>query len=569
MHNRSLKSAATILATFVATIVAHADFAQAQDYRVQDVMVAVDDSVRLATRVYLPQEDGRYPAVLLRSPYGAENTAWLAEYLAPHGYAVVMQAVRGLNGSEGQFFPFAYEKADGMATLEWLLNQPFCNGDVGLWGVSYLGFAANEVASTGHPAVKAMFLLSAWSDLGPFISHGGSFHLMAHLPWFIMFAGGESPPAEAWPHIYRATPIAQFFQGADLMEQMFEEPYDYAHFTMPIMHVTGWYDYIYTNTLGTYESITGQVPDAAEQRLIVGVWPHNNALNGQTNAGDEDFGADAAWGIEKVNEITKRWFDLHLKGIDGGLGSEAPVQLFVMGSNDWRDFDSWPPAAVKWQPWYVDCAERANGSAGTGTLTTSMTHERDSDQFIFDPNDPVPTRGGANWHLIKGNQGVLDQSELESRQDVLVYTSDPLASALTLVGPVQATVYAASEGRNTDFTAKLVEVRSDGYARNIVDGIVRASHLFGLDSTNSLEPGKVYKYDIDMGATAIRLDSGSQLRLEISSSNFPKYDRNPNTGVDPIVATEFLPVTQTVYHTEEYPTHVLLPVLEAPARSER
>jgi len=198
-----------------------------------------------------------------------------------------------------------------------------------------------------------------------------------------------------------------------------------------------------------------------------------------------------------------------------------------------------------------------------------MTHERDSDQFIFDPNNPVPTTGGANWHLIKGNQGVLDQSEVESRQDVLVYTSDPLASALTLVGPVQATVYASSEGKNTDFTAKLVEVRSDGYARNIVDGIVRASHLFGLDSTNWLEPSKVYKYDIDMGATAIRLDSGSQLRLEISSSNFPKYDRNPNTGVDPIVATEFLPVTQTVYHTEEYPTHVLLPVLDAPARSER
>jgi putative CocE/NonD family hydrolase len=171
--------------------------------------------------------------------------------------------------------------------------------------------------------------------------------------------------------------------------------------------------------------------------------------------------------------------------------------------------------------------------------------------------------------MAAGNQGVLDQSEVATRPDVLVYTSEVLGAQLTLVGPVKAVVYASTEGKDTDFTAKLVKVREDGYARNIVDGIIRASYPFGLDSTGWLESGTVYKYEVDMGATAITLDSGSQLRLEISSTNFPKYDRNPNTGVDAMYATEFVPVTQTVFHTAEYPTHVLLPVLDEPRRSER
>ena len=540
---------------------------QAQDFRVEKTMVKVADDISLVTTTYLPKKSGKFPTVLIRTPYGSQNMLWIAEYLPSHGYAVVVQDVRGKNGSGGEFFPFAYEKDDGTATLEWVLQQPFCNGDVGLWGVSYLGFAANEIASTGHPAIKAVFLLSGWSELDSFITHGGAFHLMAHLPWFVIFAGEQTPPAEAWPHIYRTTPIVQFFKGAEqAMEQLSTEPYDFAKFKMPIMHVSGWYDYIYPNTLYTYDSILKKAPDAGEQRLIIGAWPHNNALNGQSNAGDVDFGSGAAWGVEKVNEITKRWFDLKLNGIDDGLGSEPPVRLFEMGSNRWRNFQAWPPKAVKPQRWYVDCADKANSSAGSGTLNTAMVDRREFDQFVFDPNKPVPTTGGANWHPPETNVGVRDQREVEERKDVLVYTSEPLSADLTLVGRIWATVYAATEGNDTDFTAKLVEVRPDGYAANIVDGIVRASYLFKLKKGQSLVSGKVYKYEIDMGATAIQLNAGSRLCLEISSSNFPKYDRNPNSGVDAIEATEFLPVTQTVYHSKKYPTHVTLPVLNQPTK---
>ncbi len=548
-------------------ILAAATALTAQEIRVEKTTVNVARNIELQTTIYLPKQEDAYPAVLIRTPYGSQNMTWVAEHLARHGYVVVVQDVRGKNGSSGQFFPFAYEKADGLASLEWLVEQPFCNGEVALWGVSYLGFAANEVASTGHPAVKTVFLLSAWSDLDSFITHGGAFHLMAHLPWFVMFAGEQNPPAEAWPHIYRTTPIAQFFGGNEqAMEELKPEPYDYKKFKMPVMHVCGWYDYIYPNTLQTYESILKQAPDATNQRLIIGVWPHNFALNGKSTAGEADFGSNAAWGSEKVNEITRRWFDLHLKGKDDGLGAEPLVKLFVMGSNQWRHFDAWPPRAVKLQRWFVDCRDKANSSAGSGTLSTTLTDRKLSDQFVFDPNHPVPTTGGANWHPPEKNLGIFDQRVVEQRQDVLVYTSAPLSHALTLIGPVEATVYAATEGKDTDFTAKLVEVRPDGYAANIVDGIVRASYLFELKDGQQLESGKVYKYEIELGATAIQLSPGSRLRLEISSSNFPKYDRNPNTGVDPIEATEFLPVTQTIFHSDDYPTHVLLPVLEEPKK---
>lgn len=349
-HNYFIKAIAAMVVS-LAAVTTMAAGVHEQVFRIEETMVTVAENTGLATRTYLPVKDGKHPTVLIRTTYGSENMAWAAEYLASHGYAVVVQDVRGMNGSEGTFFPFAYDKADGMATLAWVMEQPFFNGDVGLWGISYLGFAANEIASTGHPAIKAMFVLSGWSDVERFIMPSGSFHLMAHLPWFMIFQGGHSPPAEAWPQIYRATPIAQFFQGADeAMGQMMSGPYDYSGFKMPIMHVTGWYDYIYPDTLHTYESVR-KVPDAAEQRLIVGVWPHNNALNGQSVAGDEDFGPKAAWGIEKVNETSRRWFDLHLKGQDDGLSSEPPVRLFVMGSNEWRDFDAWPPRTMKPQTW--------------------------------------------------------------------------------------------------------------------------------------------------------------------------------------------------------------------------
>jgi hypothetical protein len=535
----------------------------ASDVRIEQAKVEVVDGVDLSTTLYLPEADGSFPTVLLRTPYGSTNMGWIAEYLATHDYVVAVQDVRGLNGSGGEFIPFAHEKNDGLATLEWLLEQPFCNGEVGLWGSSYLGFAANEIASTGHPAVKAMVVLSGWSDVAAFIAPGGCFHLMAHLPWFITVAGQQRLPEQAWPQVFRATPIAQFFPVEEEgVEELLEEPYGYAGFTMPILHVTGWYDYIYPDMLRAYESILRQAADTAEQKLIVGVWPHNNVMNGQSNAGDEDFGPAAAWGVEKVNETGRRWFDLHLKGEDDGMGGEAPVRLFMMGSNEWCDFEAWPPEAVQMQPWFVDCTDVANGAAGSGTLAAKISEGQASDQFVFDPHDPVPTTGGANWHVVAGNQGVLDQREVARRLDVLVYTSRPLASPLTLVGPVRATVYASTEGKDTDFTAKLVEVRADGYARNIVDGVVRASHQFDLGSDSWLEADRVYGFEIDMGATAIRLQPGSRLRLEISSSNFPKYDRNPNTGEDAMTATELLPVTQTVYHSTEYPTHVLLPVQE-------
>jgi putative CocE/NonD family hydrolase len=285
-------------------------------------------------------------------------------------------------------------------------------------------------------------------------------------------------------------------------------------------------------------------------------------LNGVTAVGDEDFGPRARMGTDWVLELAKDWFDQALAGVDDTLANEKPVHVFVMGDNDWLEFDAWPPARVDYQTWYVDSRGEANSSGGLGVLARDLPSLSDHDTFVFDPNDPVPTVGGANFHFPPRNIGPLDQSQVELRNDVLVYTSAPLADDLLIIGPIKAVVYAATEGPDTDFTAKLAVVRANDYVRNVEDGIIRGRYLYpGDDTTTFLTPGEVYRFEIDCGATALRVKKGERLRVEISSSNFPKYDRNPNTGVDPFEATEFKPVTQTVYHTPEHASHVVIPVL--------
>ena len=533
------------------------------DFRVATARVLMKDSVELNTEIYLPPGDGRYPTVLLRTPYGAANKDWVGTYLAPRGYAVVVQNVRGTNGSGGEFFPFAYEKSDGVQTLQWITEQPWFNGKVGLWGISYHGYTAFQIAETGHPALAAMFVISGWDDLAPFLSHGGAFHLMAHLRWFYSYAARQpDPPEEAWDGIFRTVPIIDFFRGAEgIMDELAARPFDYAAFKVPTLHMSGWFDYIYPNTIGAYENILRHSPKAGPQKLQIGMWPHNDILRGTTTAGDEDFGPAAAMGMEKVLELTRRWFDLHLRGIDDGIAAEPPVQVFVMGENAWHDYDAWPPPGIEFISWYAASQGAASGREGNGRLSAQRANGKSTDSFTYDPLDCVPTVGGANFHFFPENLGVKNQATVEGRADVLVYTSDPLADDLLVVGPLKAIVYASTDGKDTDFTAKLTVVRPDGYVRNVEDGILRARFAFGLDSTHRLVPDKVYRFEIDMGATALRIEKGSRLRLDISSSNFPKYDRNPNTGEDPMRAVEFRPARQTIYHSERYPTQVVLPVI--------
>ncbi len=535
-------------------------------FEVRTVNVLTGDSIRLVTDVYLPGYGDRFPVVLLRTPYDSQGKVWLGENLAVAGYAVVIQNVRGTHGSEGDFFPFVYEKRDGLETLEWILAQPWSNGRVGLWGSSYSGYAAFEIASTGHPGAVSLFNVSGWSDLEPFIKHQGAFHLMAHLPWFYSYASGQPDlPREAWDGLFRTVPISDFFRGAEAMSELVGADYDYSVFTTPIMHVTGWYDYIYPNVLQTYDSIATKTSDPPLQHLVVGPWAHNDVMNGVTRVGDEDFGPSAKMDRQWVLAQTLNWFDhtLALKPIDDDFWSAKRVRIFVMGDNHWREFETWPPDDIEYQTWYIDCADRANSAKGSGTLSRELPSGVKYDFFVFDPNNPVPTTGGANSHFFPENLGPKDQSSVEARQDVLVYTSQPMEKDFVMLGPIRTILYAATEAKDTDFTAKLVVVRPDGSARNIEDGIIRGRYAHPTpDSLPVFVPKKVFQFEIDCGATALRINKGDRLRLEISSSNFPKYDRNPNTGENPFTAVEFKKAQQTVFHYPDFPTCVVIPVLK-------
>jgi putative CocE/NonD family hydrolase len=540
-----------------------------------DLVVPASDGVGLATDVYLPDESGAFPVVFTRSPYDKRQfKTYLAEPLVRAGYAVVMQDVRGMNGSEGTFIPFIHEKQDGLDALDWIAAQPWCNGRIGMWGPSYVGFCALILAPENHPNLKAVVNVSGWGNTQELVSPGGAMHLMHGLPWTLsgQIRGQGSLRDIDWPSAFRHIPVTDIpsslgiqsgpWEGAvrlfsgDMLQRVAAMDGGYSSVTAPTLHMTGWYDFVARHALDAYEGV-----DAATdtpQKLIVGPWRHDQQWGDETRVGDEDFGDASIMGIDNVVALSQRWFDRWLRD-DHGFATEKPVRLFVMGSNDWQEFDRWPPRNVRYRKLYFT-RESADGLGGR--LTTSPPSAAGSESFVFDPMDPVPTSGGANSHFFAATLGVRDQRSVEERPDVLVYTSAPLEQDLTIVGPLQAVVHAATEGRLTDFTAKLCDVRPDGYAAILEDGIRRGPDDLVDRGGDLMEPGKVYRFTIDMGATAIRIGKGHRLRVEISSSNFPKFSRNPNTGETPEEATEFVKVRQTIMQSPDEPSFIVLPVLE-------
>lgn len=536
-----------------------------------DVKIRMSDGVHLSADVHLPDSKGRFPVILIRTPYDKSNLAEFAKYFANAGYAVLVQDVRGQGKSEGQFIPFTFERQDGLETLKWLDLQPWCHGEVGLWGVSYLAYNGFMVLPYQHKSIKTFVNISGFAELDQLFSPGGAFLLMQNLTWFMTQVGGvKLPPREGrdkfMDRIFRTTPLATFFGGGgantgDMSDNFQDIAGEFDKINIPVYHVTGWHDFLYRCTLGAHQKIKYSHQGKVFQKLIVGPWYHNQEWTKETAAGDEDFGPKAQMGMEKLLDLSTQWFDYWLKGKDTGIMKESPTRIFVMGKNDWQDFKDWPPPSANYQKWFFCSEKGANSSAGDGLLTTSLPKKPSHDSFVFDPNDPVPTVGGANSNFFPDNLGVKNQDEIEKRLDVLVYTSAPLEKPMQVIGPVKVLLYASTEGVDTDFTAKLVEVKKNGYARIIVDGIIRARYRKSLTKPEMPKPGQIYQYEIDLGATAIELESGSRIRVEISSSNFPKYDRNPNDGEEPMDAVEFKKVLQKVFFSKEHPSHILLPVL--------
>ena len=541
-----------------------------------DMAVPMRDAVRLSANVFRPEAPGRYPTILVRTPYG--KGSGISQSYAPfveRGYAVVVQDVRGRYASEGIFRPLEQEPADGDDTLNWIARQSWSDGKIGMLGGSYLGIVQWKVAALNNPHLKAIFpSVSGCDDYRDrFYSPGGAMKLGQRLLWMSenMRAPRFHPDFGKFVlHLpLRTADVAATGQTSSMFQEAVAHPaYDsfwksisvreqLDKIRVPVFSVGGWFDNFVESDLEAYERLH---KNSGVHRILIGPWPHDKTakLDGV------DFGPDSN---PPLRGIQMQWFDQFLKGKDTPLLSQAPVRVFVMGANRWRDEHEWPPPARQ-ERFYLESRGHANTLAGDGKLdlrapADPATSPRAADRFVFDPQDPVPTTGGAACcNPTVFPWGPKDQRAVEQRRDVLVYTTAPLRRDVEVIGPVRVVLYAATSARDTDFTAKLVDVFPDGRAQNLTDGILRLRYRKSLEKPELARPGEICKLTIDAGVTGNVFQKGHRIRMEISSSNFPRFDRNPNTG-DPVAdATELRKASQTVYHDARRPSYVLLPVLQ-------
>jgi uncharacterized protein len=556
-------------------------------YRVKaeyDLKVAMRDGTLLSTDIYRPDTAGTFPVLLERTPYdnyGPET----GYYFAARGYAVVLQDVRGKYDSEGKFYPLANEAQDGFDTQEWCGSQPWSNGKVGTMGGSYVGATQWLPATLASEHLVCMFpVVAASDDYRHWIYDGGAFALSFNSMWGIMSIAarvGQDMGVEPldWGSLFRTLPLSAIpgkmgrrapWFGDWLAHPLYDDYWKalsvarrYEQIRVPAFNFGGWYDVFLKGTLQNFNGMRerGATPEARSgARLLIGPWFHTSAA--RTKLGQVDFGAEAA-----VDERTLmlRWFDRWLKGEDNGLDREAPVKLFVMGENHWREFDSWPPAGVKTREYFFHSRRGANTVTGDGLLDTRapVKSER-ADTYRYDPADPVPTLGGNDCcRETIVTQGPYDQRPVESRYDVLVFTSQPLERPLTVIGPVTVKLWAASSASNTDFSAKLVDVDPTGRAIDITSGILRAPLRNGFEKWEELTPGQPYELSIELRPTANVFLPGHRLRVDVTSSDFPRFDRNLNTpGAEFGSKTEIRTADQQVFHDPARPSRILLPVLE-------
>lgn len=555
-------------------------------YRVKaefDLKVAMRDGVLLSTDVYRPDTTGKFPVLLMRTPYNNFEPG-TGYYFAERGYAVVLQDVRGKYDSDGKFYPLANEAADGYDTQTWCGTQEWSSGKVATFGGSYVGATQWLPATLANPHLVCMFPTVAASDYyRHWIYNGGAFALSFNTMWGALSISarvGQDMDAEPldWDSLFRSLPVGEIpsLMGrnvpwyADWLAHPLYDDYwkelrvaaRYEQIKAPAFNLGGWYDVFLEGTLENFSGMRrrgGSESGRTGQRLMVGPWFHTSSS--RTELGQIEFGPQAA---VDARALQLRWFDYWLKGIPNGVDRDAPVRLFMMGENRYRDFDSWPPQGIQVQEYYFHSRQGANSLAGDGTLDKAAPREKErSDSYTYNPANPVPTLGGNDCcRETIVTQGPYDQRPIERRDDVLNYTSKPLAEPLTVVGPLSVKLWAASSVSNTDFTAKLVDVYPDGRAINISSGILRAPFRSGFETWSELTPGQPYELTIELRPTANVFLPGHCIRVEISSSNFPRYDRNLNTaGANIAEKKDFKVAEQKVFHDRQRPSRILLPVL--------
>ena len=562
---------------------------------IEDVYVEMNDGVRLATRVYRPDDHNRYPVLLARTPYnsGAFGSKEEGDYrelgirMAEKGYVVVIQDLRGLHGSEGVWRMFKDDASDGYQTVLWLNDQTWSNGSVGAFGASALGMTANLLATMNPPGLKAAFVQMAPSQFyEELIAEGGIYRHELVTRWmYLMNATNATKLLEQgkideeayakiletgqeFPNLYLHTPLNSFPYVSDntvfssTFEHYIQDDYynyydissNFSNIKIPIYHIGGWYDAFLEGTMKNYLGLqqNGGKGAKGQQKLLMGPGTHHN------------FGQHVKAG-EEINLLTEfeRWFDYWLKDIDTGVMDEDPIKYYTLGADEWRTAKGWPVAGVQEEKWYFNSGKSNSAtSINDSQLSKEQPLLEAINQYKYDPNNPIITIGGKN---LFGEIGVgpLDQRPAEERS--LTYTSEPLAVSLEIGGAVTATLYVSSDAVDTDFTVKLTDVSPDGTSYLLNEGALRMRFREGLDKEVFMEDGKVYEVEINLQDISHVFQAGHRIRVAVASSNFPRFDRNSNTGnplgVDSV--EDFVIAENAVHIGPNHLSHIKLPVIKS------
>jgi putative CocE/NonD family hydrolase len=556
--------------------------------------VPMRDGVKLYADVYHPRAEGRYPVLVVRTPYGVQRDAVHETMIkfAQRGYAVVMNDTRGRYESEGKWEPFRTEAKDGYDTIEWAAKQPWSNGKVATQGGSYLGHVQWRAGGLQPPSLVAMFPAVASTNIyANWITLNGAWRLSFNYGWGVVrmpnrimlpqywHSESYAPPELKYEAILKHLPLKDGdLQSAGYAVQHYRDwlahpdydaywkaisdEEDFSKIKVPVHTSGGWFDIFVQGTINGFVGMRkhgGTEKARRESRMIIGAWGHGPSQK----FGDVDFGP----ANNRVQfETEMRWFDHYLKGVDNGIDREPPVEIFYMGANQWQHEQDWPIPGTKFTPLYISSGGAANTPAGNGRVSFDKPAGAPSDSYRYDPNDPVPTLGGNNCCGTPTLAGPKDQRPLTARKDILVYTGEALTEPLAIAGPVKMKLFAATDGPDTDWVVKLIDVHPNGFAMNVCEGILRARYRKGTDKPELLKAGEVYEFEIDLVGTANVFLPGHRIRVDITSSHFPQFDRNPNTGEPFGTSAKVRIAEQTIFHTAQRGSHVLLPVVPVPKK---
>jgi len=559
------------------------------------VEIPMRDGAILRATMIRPDAPGRFPALVYRTPYGQERYSDEPDFpmvAAQNGYVVFLVDVRGRYTSDGDFEAYRNEKPDGYDTIEWAGTCDVCDGTVGSWGGSYPGIVQWLALSQDPPHYTTAVPTMTPTSSHHFFYMGGGFNY-TWFDWFVPLilpdlrrkARDESGPwttreaYEQWVQERGKWAMSRPLVGVPLLRRYAPYYYewlqhpddsdwwrfadieqDIERIEVPVYLVTGWYDNNYgpvgaTRGFNLMRERAGSLPARQRTKLIIGPWTHTNLAITKTKFGQIDFGPNAGLDFEA---FLLRWYDARLKGIDTGIDEEPPVRIFVMGANRWRYENEWPPARAVSTPIYLRGDGDANGVDGDGALSFDAPAAQEPvDDYVYDPRDPV-------WDPDYEESGALDQSLFEAREDVLVYTSEPLAEDLEVTGEIFAELYVSIDTPDTDLAVRVTDVHPDGTSYTINGpeaGFLRLRYRDGLDHQVPVTPGEVMKVRVGQMLTSNLFARGHRIRLQVTSSRAPHYDPNPNTGEEIATATRLQPVTVTVHHDARYPSRVLLPVI--------